>query len=154
MTKLVASAAATVIALAMLGGSAVSVAQGGRVLSTDAYAYTAQSSELPTPAGHCRITYDGLATANQPAPMECEHAHWVARRWGGRVLEATPTGLVERAAYEGRNDFTGVPAAHLPRPGWCRAWIEGAAEQPDPSDCRTAERIAAARGGRVLFMPL
>ncbi len=69
-------------------------------------------------------------------------------------MEKTGAGMIERAVYEGPNDFTGVPSSHVPRAGWCRAWIEGAAEQPEQSDCRTAERTAAAEGGRVLFMPL
>lgn len=86
--------------------------------------------------------------------MECEHADWVARRWGGAVLEKTGSGMLERARYEGRNNFAGVPTSDLPRAGWCRAWRDDAAQQHEQSDCRTAERLAAAEGGRVLFMPL
>jgi hypothetical protein len=88
--------------------------------------------------------------------MECEHAEWVAQRWGGRVMEKTGAGMAERAVYQGRNDFTGVPSTALPRAGWCRARIDGrnAEPQPDQSDCRTAQRIAETQGGRILSMPL
>jgi len=109
------------------------------------------SAQLPQ-QGACRIWYDTLAPQNQPAQMDCEHAEWLAARWGGRVISH------ERvvATYDGGNDFSGVPADALPRRGYCRPWIGGvsADQQPAQTDCRMAQRIADARGGRVLYMPL
>lgn len=108
-------------------------------------------NELPR-SGQCRVWYDELPVSRQPAPSDCEHAHWVAQRWGGRVISATS----EEARYEGRNDFTGVPESALPRAGYCRAWVDGVAHhaQPAESDCRTARQIADRLNGRVLHIPL
>ncbi|MEZ5994990.1 MAG: hypothetical protein R3C25_04490 [Hyphomonadaceae bacterium] len=155
MSTLAAPALATALALAILAGSASVLGHDGPVEAAAAVSAAAAPPE-DTRLGDCRIRYDALAEERQPAAMECEHAHWVARTWGGRVLEQTEQGLVERAAYAGRNDFTGVPADALPRQGWCRAWIDGRAleAQPAQSDCRTARSIAAREGGRVIFMPL
>ena len=93
MTKLSASGIATAFALVMIGGSAISTQdqQATRARAT--------SMQISEPAGHmrlgqCRIEYDALAGDRQPAPMECEHAQWVAQRWGGRVMEKTSEGLV------------------------------------------------------------
>lgn len=155
MTKLATSGFATAFALVMLGGSAVGDFKQSETEATLTRAAIVETIDT-TRLGQCRIQYENLSDDRQPAAMECEHAHWVAQRWGGRVLEKTREGLVERGSYNGRNDFTGVPSTALPRAGWCRAWIDGREldAQPAQSDCRMAERTAAAEGGRVLFMPL
>lgn len=156
--KIAASGFASILALALLAGNA------GADLETPPTATAAMIEtdlESPVPGvpgealpalGKCRIWYDALPAHAQPAQMDCEHAHWLAKRWGGRVIDRAG----EQAAYEGRNDFSGVPANALPRRGYCRAWIDDVplAQQPAESDCVEARRTAAAEGGRVLFMPL
>jgi hypothetical protein len=153
MSRLSASGFATAIAIALVVGMGVAEAPSRATFTRAALPVEAADS---IPNGRCQIQYESLPEARQPAHMECEHAHWLARVWGGRVMEKTETGLVEAAAYEGRNDFTGVPAEALPRAGYCRAWLDGASidMQPAQTDCRTARRIAERDGGRVLFMPL
>lgn len=157
--KIGASSLATALALSLLAGAAGAQHETQHAASVAAPAVIGQQSPiagvpaeaLPS-AGECRIWFEGLSAEDQPAQMDCEHAHWIAQRWGGRVIDRHRM----QASYEGRNDFTGVPAGALPRPGYCRAWIEGAplTQQPAESDCVAARRIAAAEGGRVLFMPL
>jgi hypothetical protein len=155
MTKLAASGFATAFALLALGGSSIA-AMRTEAAPVPAPAPAAYSINDQMTVGECRIHYDVLSDENQPAAMECEHADWLAQRWGGSVLEKTSDGVVERASYEGRNDFTGVPASELPRRGYCRAWLDGAdvSAQPAETDCRTARQVANAQGGRVIFMPL
>lgn len=156
MSKVRASGLATAFALVMLGGSAVAGMGQGQIQPVAYETAIVEPAVDVTALGDCRIQYDALPADRQPAAMECEHAHWVARSWGGRVMEQTSEGLVERAAYEGRNDFTGVPASALPRRGYCRAWLDNVAvdQQPEESDCRVARQVASASGGRVLYMPL
>ena len=155
MTKLAASGIATAFALVMLGGSALATLDPQETAQASTSVSVREESDN-TPLGQCRIQYDTLAADRQPAAMECEHAHWVAQRWGGRVMESTGAGMIERASYDGANDFTNVPTHALPRAGYCRAWIDGveADAQPAQGDCRQARRTAANLGGRVIFMPL
>ncbi len=164
MNRVLSSALATSFAAAIVlvavmttvqtAPSAAEARPVGRVVSESTV--TGVPTEALPRDGECRIWYDGVSVQRQPASMECEHAHWIARQWGGRVIANTQPGGVEQASYQGRNDFTGVPDNALPRRGYCRAWLENtaAADQPAETDCRAARTEAAARGGRVLFMPL
>jgi hypothetical protein len=151
MTKVRASGFATALALLALGGSSIAAMRDAPAQTVSA-PVALSAMEL----GQCRIQYDALPDHAQPSAMECEHANWVAQRWGGRVLEQTGEGEVEHASYDGRNDFTGVPVSELPHAGYCRAWIDGvdASAQPAETDCRSARTEATTRGGRVIHMPL
>lgn len=155
MSKLAASGFATSIAIAMVVGMNLAPVA---TPAADTATFTQARAEYvdSTPNGRCRIVYEDLAQANQPPHMECEHADWLARNWGGRVVMKTSEGYAEQTSYNGPNDFAGVPSAALPRAGYCRAWLNDVAvdQQPAQGDCRTARRVAAERGGRVLFMPL
>jgi hypothetical protein len=150
-----ASGLATALVLALFAGGAA--LEASPVVPAPSPAAITQSPVAGVPAnalpdeGECRIWYDSVPVERQPAQMDCQHAHWLAERWGGRVIDNQR----ELAAYDGRNDFTGVPASALPRPGYCRAWFDGLAveAQPAESDCVEARR-AAHDGGRVLFMPI
>ena len=126
----------------MIVGPAHAVASSVRGVPADA---------LPR-QGECRLWYDALPVDRQAAAMDCEHARWLARTWGGRVISHD----AELASYNGRNDFDGVPFSALPQRGYCRAWLDNvsATQQPAQSDCVVARRIVEHAHGRVLFMPI
>ena len=107
MTKIAAPGIATALALALLAGSAgAGLQRESAEVAPIEFAAPAAPQEHVIAPGLCQIRYDGLPADRQPAAMECEHADWLARTWGGQLMEMTETGLIERAAYEGRNDFT------------------------------------------------
>jgi hypothetical protein len=69
----------------------------------------------------------------------------------GIALLAAPVSAQERR-YDDRNQ--GVPPGFLPRAGECRVWYDGRppGQQPPPTNCRDAERIAARdRYTRVIY---
>lgn len=155
VTGLVACIAAMAVVAGVAGAGTQGVAQPLNVAPAPVIEPSSISGvpayALPS-RGQCKLWYDVLPAERQPAQMDCEHAQWLARTWGGRVIDRDH----ERARYEGRNDFTGVPVSALPQRGFCRAWLNGVDEsaQPAESDCRVARQIAERSGGRVLFMPL
>ncbi|HWA00348.1 MAG TPA: hypothetical protein VG841_08540 [Caulobacterales bacterium] len=162
MRSAVLFALAAMSAFALMAATSLSLGAGneaGAAASSAAAQPSAISGlnidDLPA-NGQCRLWYDALPSASQPAAMNCEHAMWLARRWGGRVIQADQSGAREIAAFQGRNDFTGVPLSALPHPGYCKAWIDGLPPdmQPAESDCREAKRIANEQHGRVIYMPL
>lgn len=155
MSKLFATAIASAIAVASVAFSSpgtkaepIATARLAQTVSVESNLAGVPADALPN-VGQCRIWYDDLAAENQPAQMDCEHADWIAQRWGGRVISHN----AELASYDGRNDFTNVPASALPRRGYCSVWLEGAVDHASV-DCRQARQAASANGGRVLFMPL
>jgi hypothetical protein len=71
------------------------------------------------------------------------------RVWRQILLFALPLAgamvLAEPAAAQGKGKWKQVqkvPPGHLPPAGMCRVWIDGVppGRQPEPTDCRTAER--------------
>jgi hypothetical protein len=68
-------------------------------------------------------------------------------------LAASSVAAQERdGRYGGRSQ--GIPAGHLPAPGECRVWYDDrpAGQQPPPTSCREAERVASReRYARVVY---
>lgn len=58
------------------------------------------------------------------------------------------------AAAQGRGRDKGkVPPGHMPQSGECRVWYDGVppGQQPSPTSCAQAQRIAARDGARVIY---
>lgn len=67
-------------------------------------------------------------------------------------VAATSAAAQDRDVY--RRGSQGIPPGHLPPPGECRVWYDNrpAGQQPSPTSCRDAERIAARdRYARVIY---
>lgn len=153
LTSLIACIAmATVLTATGAGSTDVAQASSDAAAAPEASGIDGVPAEALPQRGQCKLWYDALPVSRQAAQMDCEHAHWLARTWGGRVIDHDR----ELARYDGRNDFTGVPLSALPQRGFCRAWLSGVAAdaQPIESDCRVARQIADRGHGRVIFMPL
>ena len=58
-----------------------------------------------------------------------------------------------KARTRGRRSPTPIPPGHLPPPGECRVWYDDrpAGEQPPPSSCERATRLAEETGGRLVY---
>jgi hypothetical protein len=68
-------------------------------------------------------------------------------------LVASPMAAQERGGRYGARG-QGIPPGHLPSPGECRVWYDGrpAGQQPPPTSCREAERVASRdRYARVIY---
>ena len=67
-------------------------------------------------------------------------------------LFATPALAQGRGKRNGHQQ--GIPPGHVPPAGMCRVWYEGVppGQQPRPTSCANAERLAAGdRGARVIY---
>ena len=81
--------------------------------------------------------------------MRIRTGYVAATGLAGLIMFA-PTGTAE--AQRGRGAAR-VPAGHLPPPGECRVWYDGRppGQQPPPTDCASARRVASRRGARVIY---
>jgi hypothetical protein len=72
----------------------------------------------------------------------------IAVAFAAGLLLAAPVAL---QAQE-RRGSQGIPKGHLPPPGECKVWYDDRppGQQPAPTDCATARRVAARTGGRVI----
>ena len=59
----------------------------------------------------------------------------------------------ERRQDDYRRHSYRIPRGHLPPPGRCRVWFDDrpAGQQPPPTSCRQAQRLAYRYGGQVIW---